>query len=78
VHRNGEKEYGKFQDVRPDEIFTLEIEIEKDDYLFRMGDRSIRVDRSKEVGHGYRCYPYFGGDNEAPHDMTIAIWEYPG
>jgi hypothetical protein len=77
VHSDGSQVYEKMGEVLPGEIHHLEIDIQEKSYRFRMDERQVEVNRTKSTSMGYRCYPYFGGNLTAPHEMTIAIWEYP-
>jgi hypothetical protein len=44
-------------------------------YLFTWGDQQQAMPRlsTTEKGKGYQLYPYFGGDEAAPHDISIWI-----
>jgi hypothetical protein len=44
-------------------------------YLFSVDEREVRLPRTSttSTGKGYQLYPYFGGDEVAPHDITILI-----
>lgn len=44
-------------------------------YTFSAGDVQYRMPRSSvtEKARGYQLYPYFGGDETAPHDIHIWI-----
>lgn len=46
-------------------------------YIFNLNNVSDTVLRSATTakGQGYKLYPYFGGDETAPHDICIAIKE---
>lgn len=46
-------------------------------YIFSLNNHSDTLLRSATThkGRGYRLYPYFGGDELAPHDITILIKE---
>ncbi|SNS51666.1 hypothetical protein SAMN06296052_1083 [Pontibacter ummariensis] len=53
---------------------TCEIRLEDQAYILTMDGRSVTLPRECDgVGQGYRLYPYFGGDEVAPHDITISI-----
>ena len=43
-------------------------------YIFKLNDKIIEMPRASKTStaKGYKLYPYFGGDETAPHD--IAIW----
>ena len=44
-------------------------------YLFTVNGIKMSMPRMSKTlkGSGYRLYPYFGGDETAPHDITIRI-----
>jgi hypothetical protein len=44
-------------------------------YVFTVDDKSTSIERSSKTtkAKGYMLYPYFGGDETAPHDVHIAI-----
>ena len=46
-------------------------------YLFTVNGKTKSMPRAAttKVGSGYRLYPYFGGDEPAPHTVTIQISE---
>ena len=48
-------------------------------YLFTVNGIIEQVPRMSitEKGQGYQLYPYFGGDETAPHDITIWIKNLP-
>ncbi len=54
---------------------SCSIKVEESDYLFRMNDKIMSMPRKSTTpkAKGYRLYPYFGGDETAPHDITIQI-----
>lgn len=56
---------------------TCSIVISATSYVFSAGDKSIQVPRtsSTPTAIGYKLFPYFGGDEPAPHRITIRIKE---
>lgn len=46
-------------------------------YVFTVGEKSETLPRlsTTPLAKGYRLYPYFGGDETAPHDVRIWIRE---
>lgn len=57
-----------------DQAFTYELNIAPEQYIFTVNGVTITMERhcSGEAS-GYKLYPYFGGDETAPHDITILI-----
>lgn len=55
------------------------IRIVDDKYIFSFDDVAVEMPRGceDEVKLKYRLFPYFGGDEVAPHDITIFIAENP-
>jgi hypothetical protein len=54
----------------------LELRKEDGEYVFVMYGQEVRMPRTcNGAAAGYQLYPYFGGDETAPHDITIAIRE---
>lgn len=46
------------------------------EYTFKVNDTQVILPRScATVSSHYQLYPYFGGDETAPHDITIRIKE---
>lgn len=54
-----------------------ELEIGERDYIFKVNDVKVSMPRfcAGATNLGYQLYPYFGGDEKAPHDITIRIKE---
>lgn len=53
------------------------IEVSKSSYLFRVDNKQDTMPRlsTTSMAQGYKLYPYFGGDEAAPHDVRIWIRE---
>jgi hypothetical protein len=51
------------------------IQVEADAYHFTMNDAHLSLPRASTtpLAKGYMLYPYFGGDETAPHDIKISI-----
>ncbi|RDV11944.1 hypothetical protein DXT99_23260 [Pontibacter diazotrophicus] len=55
---------------------ACEIRLEDQAYVLTMDGKSVSLPRNcNGKGEGYQLYPYFGGDEAAPHDITISIQE---
>ena len=63
--------------VAVNQPFTCAVKAEKDHYTFTVNDRTDTVQRytAGYTGLRYKLFPYFGGDEAAPHDMHIQIIE---
>lgn len=54
---------------------TCSIKVAESSYIFSLNDKTITMARESttQQGQGYQLYPYFGGDETAPHDISIWI-----
>ncbi len=59
------------------ETHKYSILIEPDSYIFTVDSEVVSMNRTNkyEKGMNYILYPYFGGDEKAPHDIKILIKE---
>lgn len=56
------------------EAMVCEIKLEEGQYIFTAGGKTVSLPRAcNGIGAGYQLYPYFGGDETAPHRISIAI-----
>ena len=60
--------------VKIDAEVNCSIKVNGDSYIFNLDEKSASMPRTSttSAGEGYKLYPYFGGDELAPH--TISIW----
>jgi hypothetical protein len=77
VYNDGVRKSKFIRSVAIDEMTSYELTIESSYYKFRVGSTVIEMNRTNncEVGAYYKLYPYFGGDETAPHDIKIVIKE---
>lgn len=77
IYREGELSYNKLSEVAINETIEYQINLFDNEYEFVINGFSYREDRriNQEVGIYYRLFPYFGGDEVAPHDINIYIKE---
>lgn len=60
--------------VELDEENTYTLELTENEYIFKLKDKTVSIERAcSGTSNGYRLYPYFGGDERAPHDISISI-----
>lgn len=62
--------------VELNEPVHYQLSMTSSQYVFRIGsDREVRIDRKNEctVGLYYMLFPYFGGNEVAPHDISIKV-----
>lgn len=59
-------------------LYLCSIGVTADKYLFKVNDKTVPMVRSSTTltASGYKLYPYFGGDETAPHDIHIWIKEF--
>ena len=55
----------------------MSISVEPESYVFELNGSAALMPRhcSGEYAEGYQLYPYFGGDETAPHEIRIRIRE---
>lgn len=73
-YQNGERQSEVMGSVALNKSYEYEIEIREDAYVFRLNGVEKKMLRgcSGRV-FGYKLYPYFGGQEVAPHDISIKI-----
>jgi len=67
-----------FQEIGTIEIgreYTCSIKVTATSYIFSVNGKTIETPRASitAMAKGYKLYPYFGGDEAAPHDIQIRI-----
>lgn len=73
---NGTRQSVYIGDVELDKASTYKLELKDELYVFTLDDKQVTLPRAcSGSGSGYKLYPYFGGDETAPHDITIEIKE---
>lgn len=57
------------------ELLNCSIKLSSGHYVFSVNDKIISLERGATSlsAEGYQLYPYFGGDETAPHDINIFI-----
>lgn len=73
---NIQKKYIKSVDLNT--IYEYRIRIDGRKYYFTLDGEMVEMDRGCNNKRGmvrYYLYPYFGGDEKAPHDISIRIKE---
>lgn len=57
------------------EIINCAIKFDSHNYTFIVADRQVKLSRSPTgfTAQGYQLFPYFGGDEAAPHPIRICI-----
>lgn len=58
--------------------YVYELELHDSSYVFKVNAKQVSLPRAcTGVVDSYQLYPYFGGDEVAPHDITISIKDLP-
>lgn len=74
VRKSGVFYYETIGFVEPNEIVYYSLEILNDRYKFTLRDKIYFVERTSDYnGIRYGLFPYFGGNNVAPHNIEIKI-----
>lgn len=77
VYANGERTVmEKLGTVQLNQTENYILAIDGDSYVFTLGENPpVRFKRGNtaKIGAHYMLYPYFGGDEPAPHDINIMI-----
>ena len=76
VYTNGERQSEYIGKVDLNRSYHYELAIHKDYYVFNLeGVDPIFIARTSNCNRGfyYMLFPYFGGNETAPHDILIRI-----
>jgi hypothetical protein len=75
VYNNGERTIRELATVAIGQDTECRIRVAGQAYLFTVNGATVALPRQSktERARGYRLYPYFGGDEPAPHDIRIWI-----
>jgi len=76
VYNNGERQTEKIGTIEIGQPAEFQLTLLSNNYLFTVnGYKPVEIDRNSkcEIGLYYMLYPYFGGDEVAPHDISIQI-----
>lgn len=75
VYHGGTRAYKKISTIAIDTAQQYELLLDGNDYVFRVnGVGEVVLPRGcSGTGVGYQLYPYFGGNEVAPHDISIKI-----
>lgn len=75
VYKNSERLSREISTIPLNTPVKCSITISGNNYFFTVNDAKTTLPRalSTELANGYQLYPYFGGDEVAPHDIRIKI-----
>jgi len=74
-HEKGTFDYGFIKYIRPNISYSCTMTIQDDSYVMSVDDTCVIIPRNcnKFNYTRYILWPYFGGDEAAPHDIKIKI-----
>ena len=77
TYNEGERRFQEIGIIQPGVENDCSIAIKEDNYIFSLNGAKTAMPRasSTPIAEGYKLYPYFGGDESAPHDIFIWIKE---
>jgi hypothetical protein len=77
VYNDGVVSYKELSTVAIGAEINCSIKVSGNNYVFTVGDKVDTMPRTSttEQAVGYKLYPYFGGDEMAPHAISIWIKE---
>lgn len=75
VYNAGKVESEEISTVAIGKEISCALRVKEGQYEFQVGDKLLLMPRASTtpVGKGYLLFPYFGGDETAPHDIRIWI-----
>lgn len=75
IYNNGVMSSKELGTVEIGQDVQAEIKVDGANYIFILNGTSTSMPRASTspTGSGYQLYPYFGGDEVAPHTITILI-----
>jgi hypothetical protein len=75
-HFDGNFSFGKIKNVNLNEVINCSIELGESKYIVSVDGDTVETDRPCGLNQGrYYLWPYFGGNEKAPHDIKIKIKE---
>ncbi len=77
TYNNGERSAKFLDSIKIGTQVYCAIKVSADKYIFSVGDKVQSMPRLSKTTNakGYKLFPYFGGDELAPHDIRIWIKE---
>jgi len=74
-YADGEREIKSMGSIQIGKDAEMSIKVTSSTYIFKLGESVVTMKRhcDSEFAEGYQLYPYFGGDEVAPHDIRIWI-----
>jgi hypothetical protein len=77
IYNNGVISFKELGTVAIGSENSCSIKVNKDSYLFTLNQKETAMPRASttSTAEGYKLYPYFGGDEVAPHTISVFIQE---
>lgn len=76
IYENGQPKSSFVDTVALNQFYQYTIRFEKNKYVFEVNNKVIELPRlCEEKALGYKLFPYFGGEEAAPKDISIWIEE---
>lgn len=73
-HEDGDFSFGNMTTIDFNVSYQYSITFTEDSYILIVDGVEVEVDRKcSETYRKYYLYPYFGGDEKAPHNITVRI-----
>lgn len=75
LYNAGKRSFSKIGEAEIGNVYNCSIKVDGNHYVFSINDQSITVSRESTTKSavGYKLFPYFGGDESAPHQINIWI-----
>lgn len=75
AYNNGQRISQEICPVNVFETITCAIAVQTNKYIFSVNEIQVQLTRAltEPIASGYQLFPYFGGDETAPHDIRIWI-----
>ncbi|MFT2007706.1 hypothetical protein ACMA1I_03455 [Pontibacter sp. 13R65] len=78
TYYNGTRKSALISTVALGQTYTYELERQEGRYVFKVNGEQVTLPRAcYDQADGYMLYPYFGGDEVAPHDIKIVVKDLP-
>jgi hypothetical protein len=76
-YNNGNRQFAFIKNIPLKTIVNLSLRVEGHQYIFTADGVEVRLPRhcGNSWAWGYKLFPYFGGDETAPHDINIWLKE---
>lgn len=74
AYKNGHRKENFITAIPIGEEVKMSIEMLDSTYIFKVADKFTELPRGcSGQGTGYKLYPYFGGDETAPHEIKVKV-----